>query len=607
MDKVFLLFIILSLSIFSNAQTTSGDVQQYLNDYIANVPGDSGNDYSEPSDAELDTWETVVAYILEDNISEARTTASNLNYQITEFTDTSLSPNQVFYILEEQSTQQKYWGTYVFNPTPLRGNLILQAPHIKNDINTGSQAVFSMKNNLARAVFLNGTHRCNNSTLSNCSGTTSTCGSGNEAYKISDLAHNTSSAFQRTTEVLFNTIPNSIFIQLHGFGKGENDPSLIISNGTRDTPFKDYATELKDALIIEDNILDAKIAHIDTDWSRLIGFTNTQGRFSNYSIDACSEPAEGTSGRFIHVEQELIKLRLNSLGWQKMSNALGTVFKVDRDGDGVESSSDPDDNDACNPSPNNGNCNSCDQLISFSDFDIENDLGVWNDGGNNAFQSTINSIGEGSMRLKHGDENGNAVDVNSSMFTNPLDLSAYDNIKVEMSFINPVEDSFDLNDKFLLEVSNDGGSTYTIVKTWEYNVDFVEGLRYFESIILEGPFTQNTVVRIRAFANSDADRIWVDNVALKGCENISLSTIDFNKEIGITLFPNPSKGEVSLQSNSKIESLEVFNVAGKKVFSRNYNNATFKKKFNLSQLEEGIYFVRVYSKNKYITKKLILN
>jgi hypothetical protein len=211
------------------------------------------------------------------------------------------------------------------------------------------------------------------------------------------------------------------------------------------------------------------------------------------------------------------------------------------------------------------------------------------------------------MRLKHGDENGNAVDVNSSMFTNPLDLSAYDNIKVEMSFINPVEDSFDLNDKFLLEVSNDGGSTYTIVKTWEYNVDFVEGLRYFESIILEGPFTQNTVVRIRAFANSDEDRIWIDNVALKGCENISLSTIDFNKEIGITLFPNPSKGEVSLQSNSKIESLEVFNVAGKKVFSRNYNNATFKKKFNLSQLEEGIYFVRVYSKNKYITKKLILN
>lgn len=594
---------ILGSGIYTYAQTSSGDIQQYLNDYIASVPGDSGNDYTEPTGAELDTWETIIDYILKDNISDARTTASSLNYQITEFTDTSLSPNQVFYILEEEDAQEKYWGTYVFNPTPLRGNLVLQAPHIKNDINTGSQAVYCLKNNLGRALFLNGTHRCNHSTSSSCSGTTSTCGSGDEAYKISDLAHNTSSAFQRTTEKLFKTIPNSIFIQLHGFSKGDNDPSLIISNGTRETLAEDYAVKLKDALVAEDNTLDAKIAHIDTDWTRLIGFTNTQGRFSNYSIDTCSESAEGATGRFIHVEQELVKLRLNSIGWNKMSDAIGAIFKVDSDGDGVESAFDPDDNDACNPNPNNGNCNSCNQAISFDNFDT--DLGIWNDGGNNAFHSTLNSLGDKSMRLKHGDENGNLVDVNSSIFTNSLNLSAFDNIKLEMSYINPFDDSFDLNDKFFLEISLDKGATFDIVNTWEYNVDFVEGLRYFDSIILEGPFTQNTVVRIRSFANSDADRIWVDNIALNGCENISLSTSDFHEEIGVKLFPNPSEGKITIESNYIVESLEVFNITGKMVFFNDYNDATYEKKLNLSHEKPGIYFVRIYSKNKYITKKII--
>lgn len=603
MKKIILVIMILGASISINAQTSTGDIQQYLNDYIESLPGDSGNDYSEPTGAELDTWESIIDYILENNISNARTTASSLNYQITEFTDTSLSSNQVFYILEEEEAQEKYWGTYVFNPNPLRGNLVLQAPHSKFDTNTGNQAVYCLKKNLARAVFLNGTHRCNHSVSSSCSGTTSVCGSGDEAFKISDLAHNTSSAFQRTTETLFKAIPNSIFIQLHGFSKGDNDPSLIISNGTRDTPAEDYAVKLKDALIVEDNTLDAKIAHIDTDWNRLIGFTNTQGRFSNYSIDACNESAEGTTGRFIHVEQELVELRLNSIGWNKMSDALGAIFKVDSDGDGVEAESDPDDNDACNPNPNNGNCNSCNQAISFDNFDT--DLGIWNGGGTNAFNSTLNSLGDKSMRLKHGDENGNLMDVNSSIFTNSLDLSAFDNIKLEMSYINPIDDSFDLNDKFFLEISLDGGTTFDIVNTWEYNVNFVEGLRYFDSIILEGPFTQNTVLRIRSFANSDADRIWVDNIVLKGCENISLSTSDFKEEMGITLFPNPTKGQVTIESNSTVESIEVFDITGKSVFYKDYNDASYKKEINLNHQKSGIYFVRIYSKNKYITRKVI--
>ncbi|MEW4925542.1 hypothetical protein [Algibacter sp. 2305UL17-15] len=306
-------------------QIASGNLDTYLGNFIDNVPGDSGNNYQVPSTNDLNTWGETIGAILAENIIVAVQKSALVNYQITEFTDTTLNPNQVFYILEEQSSKSRHWGVYVFSKTPIRDNLIIQAPHIKNDINTGKQAVYCFKENLAKAVFINGTHRCNNSSFSSCSGTTSTCGS-DESYRVSDLAHNTQSVFQKTTESVFSTIANSVFIQLHGFGKQASDPYVILSNGTRQTPTIDYATLLKEALFNEDNTLTFKIAHIDTDWSRLIGFTNTQGRFINSSANPCTSSATSTSGRFIHVEQERTKLRDNTSGWVKMSNALKSVF-----------------------------------------------------------------------------------------------------------------------------------------------------------------------------------------------------------------------------------------------------------------------------------------
>jgi len=312
-----------SFCLFS--QTATGDLEDYIATKISNAPGSSGNNYVVPTAANLTVWNTVIDAVLVNNISTARTNAASLNYQVTEFTDTSLSPNQVFYVLEEKSNQTNYWGTYVFSQTPIRNNLVIQAPHSKYDTNTGKEAVHCFKNLVAKALFINGTHRCNNSNASSCSGTTSTCGS-TAAFRVSDLAHNTVSVFQKTTENVFNTVSNSIFIQLHGFGKKSTDPYVIISNGTRITPTIDYAAQLKSALLAVDANLTFKLAHIDTGWTRLIGFTNTQGRLVNNSADYCNTSATSTSGRFIHVEQEKSKLRADVSGWAKMKTALSNVF-----------------------------------------------------------------------------------------------------------------------------------------------------------------------------------------------------------------------------------------------------------------------------------------
>jgi len=300
----------------------SGDIEFYINSIIDNAPSSSGDDYMAPSVSQMNTWDMAVSYILQEQINMAVMKVGEIGYQLTEFADTS---NQIFYILEKKNSASNYWGTYVFSKTPERENLILMAPHSKYDTNTGKEAIYCFKETLAKALFLNGTHRCNSSDFSLCSGTTSACGS-NEAFRISDVAHNTSSIFQKTTENMFSNISNSVFVQLHGFARQSEDPYVIISNGTRKTPDEDYASLIKNALSDEDNTLTFKIAHVNTSWTRLIGFNNTQGRLINNSNNYCSQSAITTSGRFIHIEQEKTKLRDNIVGWTKMSNALKNVF-----------------------------------------------------------------------------------------------------------------------------------------------------------------------------------------------------------------------------------------------------------------------------------------
>ncbi|MFT4970473.1 MAG: hypothetical protein ACI9O4_002231, partial [Chitinophagales bacterium] len=206
--------------------------------------------------------------------------------------------------------------------------LVIQSPHAKKDANTGHEGIHVFRKTQAMFYQVNGTHRCNSSVYSTCTGTTAGCSSTStsEAYRNSDMAHNIQSIFQRTTEVLFYTFDNTYFIQLHGFTKQSTDPYVIVSNGTQETPPLDYMVSFTENLYLEDTVLSFKIAHIDTAWTRLRGFWNTQGRLINFSFSPCNMNAPIPSGRFFHVEQEKSRLRDDVTGWNKVANALNNTF-----------------------------------------------------------------------------------------------------------------------------------------------------------------------------------------------------------------------------------------------------------------------------------------
>jgi hypothetical protein len=303
----------------------TGYIYSDISSKISTMPGDSGNHYLEPDSLQLKTWERTLSLLFKGNYNSASDSANQFGYNLVQFTDTFNNPHVSYYILENSTAN--YWGTYVYNPNYCRP-LVIQSPHSKKDANIGNQGIHIFRKTNALFFQVNGTNRCNSSLYSNCSGNTTGCSnsSTSEPYRISDLAHTSKSIFQKTTEVLLNTFSNSYFIQLHGFTKLSSDPYLILSNGTQQASTPDYHSLLATNLVNEDSVLTYKIAHKDLNWTRLRGFWNTQGRLINGSINSCNINSNNTNGRFLHIEQERIRLRSNVSGWNKVSNALNNTF-----------------------------------------------------------------------------------------------------------------------------------------------------------------------------------------------------------------------------------------------------------------------------------------
>jgi murein DD-endopeptidase MepM/ murein hydrolase activator NlpD len=307
-----------------------GSLSTKVDSLINAIPTGNGTDeYQVPTSGQLTQWGTVITKILQNDYSGANTDASALGYQIIQFVDTTTTPRVTYYVLEKSTSSTNYWGSYFFNPAPQRPKIAIAAPHEIYDLNTGKQARLIFMKTGARAFFLNGTHRCNSSSFTACSGTTTACSDTSAKYRASDQAHTATGMFQKTTEIMRSNISGLYLIQPHGFSKDSGDPSIIMSNGTRYTPSPDYLIALRDNLLTIDATLTFKIAHVDLTWTKLVATENTQGRLINGSSNPCTYGASSTTGRFLHLEQAYSGLRDSENNRKKLSDAVAKTFPAD--------------------------------------------------------------------------------------------------------------------------------------------------------------------------------------------------------------------------------------------------------------------------------------
>lgn len=114
------------------------------------------------------------------------------------------------------------------------------------------------------------------------------------------------------------------------------------------------------------------------------------------------------------------------------------------------------------------------------------------------------------------------------------------------------------------------------------------------------------------FKNSGTNTIKMKGVSNFGCENIAEKTVQINatglasvsNEIGLEVYPNPSKGKITLQySGTGMAQVSLFTIQGKLVYQSMHKSTD---EIDLQAINSGVYLLQVDLNNKVATHKMVI-
>jgi len=237
---------------------------------------------------------------------------------------------------------------------------------------------------------------------------------------------------------------------------------------------------------------------------------------------------------------------------------------------------------------------------------FENGWGIWNDGGSDCVKIAANAnSGSYSVRLR---DNTNT----SVTTTDNLALAEYESASVQFHYYPW---SMETNEDFWLQVSTNGGASFTTVGSWKRGTDFNNGTHYDEIVGIDGPFTNTTKFRFRCDASGNGDYVYIDDINIRLCDNSSglqgehaLETRELEREI--VLFPNPVKStdRLHVSSSSAEETLQVhiLDMNGSLLKTIDWPGGQEEIQINLEYMPTGTYNVQLISVSGMETHKLVV-
>lgn len=275
-------------------------------------------------------------------------------------------------------------------------------------------------------------------------------------------------------------------------------------------------------------------------------------------------------------------------------------------------------------------------VINYDDVDAF--LDFWNFGGNDANLSTnYSQSGQFSYHIK----NGNGA--SSSIISNSLSTEGVGVLSVAFSY-TPI--SMELREFFSLELSLDGGATYGRIQSW-VSGEFENGTAYTEAVAIPiNRSADNLRLRFTNYGNSQFDHIYLDDIKVEYCEDISKRSelqdtevvIEFKKEsptvdlpdfnLGfqsvdsgfieestrpssiISIYPNPTADYINLsmtyiESNPEQFNYRLTDMTGHTHLMGRLQNQN-EAQIDVSSLPAGTYIIQLFDEHKlHINQKMI--
>ena len=245
------------------------------------------------------------------------------------------------------------------------------------------------------------------------------------------------------------------------------------------------------------------------------------------------------------------------------------------------------------------------EIIDFNDF--EGNLGMWNDGGSDCRRTGKDAAyANGTFCVRLRDNSPSSI-----VTSDALNLSNVDELTVNFSYITNSMDN--ANEDFWLQISTDG-STFTTVEEWNEGDEFENNVREDASVVISGPFSNDTYLRFRCDASGNQDWVYLDDIEVSGCTNstnnlavhpnpVQTSHQNSSDELEVKLYPNPASQFIQLEISA--EQSQVFIMNGNGQLVKQFDNIVSNDRIDIDYLNSGLYFMVIKNNDQKVVKRFI--
>ncbi len=265
------------------------------------------------------------------------------------------------------------------------------------------------------------------------------------------------------------------------------------------------------------------------------------------------------------------------------------------------------------------NCEPCGggacSYITINSNNFESGFGIWTDGGTDCVrnnQAANSYSGSWAVRLRDNT-------TTSTTSTTSQNWTSYEEITVSFVFKTA---SFENGEDFWVQLSNNGGSTYTTKAAYVAGTNFVNGTWYQVNLVIAGPFASNSRLRLRADASADDDLIYIDDVVITGCQSAArLDGATANEITAVTdapvaisdlnLFPNPANENVTISyvlAENGVVDMSITDVRGRIIRRENISQLEGQQQLTIetATLEPGTYLLTLIVPNGKANKRFVV-
>jgi hypothetical protein len=258
-------------------------------------------------------------------------------------------------------------------------------------------------------------------------------------------------------------------------------------------------------------------------------------------------------------------------------------------------------------------CNTGCTDVTINSNNFEAGFGIWLDGGTDCarISSATNAFsGTWSIRLRD--------NTSTSVMTTPnLNLTTYNEITVSFKFRTV---SFENGEDFWVQLSTNGGSTYVTRATYVAGSGFLNNTFYSVDLVIPGPFTSNTRIRVRADASADDDQLYIDDMVISGCQVAAREDLDeiaspiitaVEAISGVNVYPNPVENVLYIDyvlAESGTVEVSVLDLQGRLIErqSQDLQEGMQHQVYDVQNLAAGTYLLMVSNNGQRSVKRFIV-